>query len=225
MSGYFITFEGPDGSGKTTQLRRLQRWLEAEGYAVVVTREPGGTAIGERIRDLLHDTAHTEMTAHAEILLYSASRAQLVAQVIRPALAAGKIVLCDRYVDSTYAYQGYGRGLPLATLRTITAFATGGLTPDLTLYFDVPPEVGLQRRLQSGEALTRLDREALAFHRRVRRGYRVLMAADPRRWVRIDATASITEVEAAVRQALRGQLPAPDDVRSPVYAPLVADTP
>ncbi len=225
MNGYFITFEGPDGSGKTTQLRRLQRWLEAEGYAVVVTREPGGTSIGERIRALLHDTAHAEMTAHAEILLYSASRAQLVAQVIRPALAAGKVVLCDRYVDSTYAYQGYGRGLPLAMLRTITAFATGGLMPDLTLYFDVPPEVGLQRRLRSGETLTRLDREALVFHRRVRRGYKALMAADPRRWVPIDATVGIAEVEAAVMRALRGRLPTPDNVGSPAYAPMAADTP
>ena len=150
--GLFITLEGPDGSGKTTQARLLAEWLTAQGYPLLTTREPGGTRIGEAIRAVVHDCAHVEMSPQAEILLYSASRAQLVAEVIRPALAAGKIVLCDRYFDSTFAYQGYGRSLPLDALRAITDFAVQDLIPDLTLYLDVSPEVGLQRRERSGEA-------------------------------------------------------------------------
>ena len=194
MTGLFVTLEGPDGSGKTTQLRLLVEWLRSEGYPLLVTREPGGTHIGEDIRDLLHDCDHVEMSAHAEILLYSASRAQLVAQVIRPALRDGMVVLCDRYFDSTYAYQGYGRGLPLDALRSITEFAVQGLMPDLTLYLDVPAEVGLRRREQSGEALNRLDREAVAFHERVRAGYLELADAEPERWRVVDASGAIEDV-------------------------------
>ncbi len=203
--GSFITLEGPDGSGKTTQLHLLVQWLKELGHAPVVTREPGGTVIGEEVRALLHDCARTEMAPTAEILLYSASRAQLVAQIIRPALRQGKLVLCDRYFDSTYAYQGYGRGLSLADLRTITTFATGGLTPDLTLYLDVTPEMGLQRRSQSGEALNRLDREALDFHRRVREGY-LKLASMAERWRIIDATGAVPEVQAELRVMLEEHL-------------------
>ncbi len=202
-TGLFVTFEGPEGSGKTTQLQRLGAWLAQQHIPFVLTREPGGTVIGEEIRDLLHDCAHTEMHARTEILLYSASRAQLVAEVIRPALEAGKIVLCDRYVDSTYAYQGYGRGLPLADLQAITQFATGGLMPKLTLYLDVPVEVGLARRQQSGETLTRLDREAVTFHRRVREGYLTLARQAPQRWRIIDATRAVDEIQTALRDELR----------------------
>ncbi len=129
----FITFEGPDGSGKTTQIRLLTDWLREQGYEAIVTREPGGTDIGDQIRDVLHDPDNTAMDARTEILLYSASRAQHVAQLVRPALAAGKIIISDRYADSTLAYQGYGRGLHLETLMTITLFATDGLLPDLNL--------------------------------------------------------------------------------------------
>ncbi|MBN1875225.1 MAG: dTMP kinase [Anaerolineae bacterium] len=201
--GRFVTFEGPDGSGKTTQLRLLYPWLVEQGYPVIVTREPGGTVIGEQIRALLHDCARTEMSAQAEILLYSASRAQLVAEFILPALDAGKWVLCDRYYDSTFAYQGYGRGLSLDDLRAITRFATQLLKPDLTLYLDVSPEIGLQRRAQSGEALNRLDRETLAFHRRVREGYLALAAAEPERWITVDASLPVSEVQAVLRQILQ----------------------
>jgi len=146
------------------------------------------------------------MTAETEILLYSAARAQHVAEVIQPALQAGTIVICDRFYDSTYAYQGYGRGLPMDTLRMITAFATRGLTPDLTLYLDVPPELGLQRRAQSGETLNRLDREALAFHRRVRAGYQVLMREEPARWRLVDATAPIDVVQEQLQGLVLGIL-------------------
>ena len=141
--GFFITFEGPDGSGKSTQIQALAEHLRGLGQTVWLTREPGGTEISEEIRDLLHDLRHREMQPRAEILLYSAARAQLVGQIIRPRLAEGGVVLCDRYADSTLAYQGYGHGLDLDTLRLITSFATQDLRPDLTLLFDLEPAVGL----------------------------------------------------------------------------------
>jgi dTMP kinase len=200
--GHFITFEGPEGSGKSTQLRLLSSWLIAHGIEPLITREPGGTRISEQVRAVLHNPDHTEMTAETEILLYSAARAQHVAQVIRPALESGKIVLCDRFYDSTYAYQGYGRGLSLEALRQITTFATRGLVPDLSLYLDVPPEVGLRRRETGGEEMNRLDRETLAFHQRVREGYLALLRVEPDRWRTIDATGAIDEVQAAVRAAV-----------------------
>jgi dTMP kinase len=203
VDGLFVTLEGPDGSGKTTQLKLLADWVHAQGYPLLVTREPGGTHIGEDIRDILHDCKHIEMSSHAEILLYSASRAQHVAELIRPALEAGEIVLCDRYYDSTYAYQGYGRGLPLDALRSITEFAVQGLKPDLTLYLDVPADVGLLRRERSGEAMNRLDREAVAFHERVRAGYQELVAVEPDRWRVVDASGTIEDVQAQLRALLR----------------------
>ncbi len=202
MNGTFITFEGPDGSGKTTQLQLLTPWLQVRGYRVLTTREPGGTPIGETIRDLLHDCAHTEMTATAEILLYSASRAQLVREVIQPALQAGHVVLCDRYYDSTYAYQGYGRGLSLDMLRVITEFAVGHVRPDVTFYFDVPPDVGLARRQRGGGEMNRLDREALIFHERVRDGYLAMAKAEPDRWVVVDATPPIQTIQDTLRALL-----------------------
>lgn len=202
----FITFEGPDGSGKTTQIQLLVDWLREQGYEVVLTREPGGTEIGDGIRAVLHDPTHTAMDARTEILLYSADRAQHVAQHIRPALAAGKIVISDRYADSTLAYQGYGRQLDLDALRTITAFATGGLTPDLTLYFDISPEEGLRRRQTGGQEWNRLDAEALEFHERVRAGYMELIQQNPGRWVVIDAARSVEEVQANLRAQVEARL-------------------
>jgi dTMP kinase len=206
MRGWFITFEGPEGSGKTTQIKLTAQWLADRGIDTLTTREPGGTPIGEVVRDLLHDCNHTELTSETEILLYSADRAQHVAEVIRPAVAAGKVVLCDRYFDSTYAYQGYGRGLSMTALRQITTFATQGLTPDLTCYLDVTPEVGLRRRADSGEALNRLDREALAFHHRVREGYLALMQAEPARWRHVDAAGSIDAIQQALRAIIQDLL-------------------
>jgi len=202
----FITFEGPDGSGKTTQIRLLAEWLRERGYEVVVTREPGGTGIGDQIRAVLHDPHNTAMDAATEILLYSADRAQHVAQRIRPALAAGKIVISDRYADSTLAYQGYGRGLGRETLRTITGFATGGLTPDLTLYLDITPEEGLQRRRTGGGEWNRLDAEALEFHQRVRAGYLKLVEQESERWVVIGAARPVEEVQAEIRAVIQGRL-------------------
>jgi dTMP kinase len=203
---YFITLEGPEGSGKTTQIRLLVDWLCERGCAVEVTREPGGTHIGNQIREVLHDPCNTAMDATAEILLYSADRAQHVAQCIRPALAAGKVVVSDRYYDSTLAYQGYGRGLDLEMLHTITAFATGGLEPDLTLYLDIAPEDGLERRQSNGEEWNRLDAEALDFHQRVRAGYMELIAQEPERWAVIDAARSVEEVQEAIRVQVKARL-------------------
>jgi dTMP kinase len=202
----FITLEGPEGSGKTTQIPRLVDWLRAQGHTVEVTREPGGTDIGNQIRDVLHDPVNTAMDATAEILLYSADRAQHVAQRVRPALAAGKIVVSDRYYDSTLAYQGYGRGLDLEMLHTITAFATGGLKPDLTLYLDIAPEEGLQRRQANEEEWNRLDAETLEFHQRVRAGYMELIAQEPERWVVIDAARSVEEVQEEIKAQVQKRL-------------------
>ncbi len=198
----FITFEGPDGSGKTTQVTLLADYLRAAGYPVFATREPGGTPIGDQIRAVLHDLRNAQMHPRTEILLYAASRAQLVAQEIGPRLAAGEIVLCDRYADSTLAYQGYGRGLDLPTLRTILQFATGGLQPDLTFYLDISAEEGLRRRQQAAQAgaeWNRLDAESLAFHQRVREGYLTLIAAEPSRWVHLNGEAEREAIQTQIR--------------------------
>ncbi len=208
----FITFEGPDGSGKTTQVAQTVVALRAKGYAVLHTREPGGTAIGDQIRHILHNLDNKVMHPRAELLLYSASRAQIVEEVIKPYLAKGGLVICDRFFDSTFAYQGYGHGLDLGTLRTITEFATGGLRPDLTLLLDIAPEDGLQRRLSAaakGEEWNRLDDMEMAFHRRVREGYFALMAAEPTRWLKIDAARPVEVVQADVLKALEAHLPPP----------------
>ena len=195
----FITFEGVDGSGKTTQVRRLQAYLQSTGRSVLCTREPGGTFIGDQVRHVLHDVANTAMTPVAEILLYSASRAQLVGELIRPALAQGTLVLCDRFYDSTFAYQGYGRGLDLDMLRAITRFATGGLTPDLTLLFDLDSERGLSRRAEGGEEMNRMDRQTHEFYERVREGYHQLAEREPGRWVVIDADRPPDAIFASLR--------------------------
>lgn len=202
----FITFEGPEGGGKSTQIATLAAFLTERGFQVRRTREPGGTPIGEQIRTVLHAVDNTAMVPAAEILLYSASRAQLIDELVRPSLAAGEIVLCDRFSDSTLAYQGYGRGLPLDELKRITAFATGGLTPDLTLLLDIDIRAGLARRRDGELRLNRLDLESIAFHERVRAGYHALMREEPARWVKVDAEADPTTVQQAIRQAVMAAL-------------------
>lgn len=202
----FITFEGPEGGGKSTQIRLLAAYLRERGFSVEVTREPGGTQIGDQIRDVVHDTANTAMAATAEVLLYSASRAQLVNQVIRPALDAGRVVLCDRFADSTMAYQGYGRGLDRGMLAELTAIATGGLTPDLTLLLDIDVTCGLTRRRTEGDEMNRLDLEAVEFHERVRHGYHLLAAAEPERWVMLDADRPVPDVAGDVVRVVEKRL-------------------
>ena len=208
--GLFITFEGPDGSGKTTKAQLLYEYLQGRGYPVFLTREPGGTGIGDQIREVLHSLENTEMLPQTEILLYSASRAQLVGQIIRPHLDQGEIVLCDRYADSTLAYQGYGHGLDLQVLQVITTFATGGLKPDLTIYLDIDVEEGLRRKLaahQVGEAeWNRMDQQELAFHRRVREGYLQMAAAEPERWVVIEAAQPADVAQRAIRAKVEAKL-------------------
>ncbi|PJF42200.1 MAG: dTMP kinase [Phototrophicales bacterium] len=205
----FISFEGLDGSGKTTQVKLLFEFLQKAGYSVLVTREPGGTPIGEAIRDVLHDMKHAEMHPRTELLLYVASRAQLVSQVIRPHLAQGNIVISDRFADSTLAYQGYGHGLPLEPLRQIINFATDGLWPDLTLFLDTDPQVGLQRRYDAareGQEYNRLDDKDLAFYQRVYAGYQALMQADPNRWKQVNANDDPNTIANKIREVVLSQL-------------------
>ncbi len=208
----FITLEGPDGSGKTSHMKPLAEWLEKEGYRVHSAREPGGTQISEQIRAILHDLKNTEMHPHTETLLYQAARAQIVEQVFRPKLAEGWIVLCDRYADSTLAYQGYGHQQNLEQVRALVQYATGGLTPDLTLLLDVDPEVGLKRSAQrhsKGGEWNRLDAYQLDFHRRVRAGYLELVSQDPHRWVKIDAGQPWETVQFALKAEIFTRLKQP----------------
>ncbi len=194
----FITFEGPEGSGKTTQIQRVAHWLREQGRDCVVTKEPGGTPISDRIRAIVLDSATVGLDAWTEVLLYSASRRQHVVEKIKPALQRGETVLCDRYTDATIAYQGYGRLIELGRLETLNAWATDGLTPDLTLLYDIDEQTGLDRAhaRNAGMAIDegRFEAEDLHFHRRVREGYLAIAKADPRRFVVIDAHGTIDEV-------------------------------
>jgi len=196
----FITFEGPEGSGKTTQIRLLADRLGASGRSILVTREPGGTRIGNAIRAILLDAAHTEMMPRAETLLFNAARAQLVDEVIYPALAAGKIVLCDRYADSTLAYQGFGHGQALAPLRLVGDFATAGLTPDLTVFLNIDPAAGLERKRATAEEWNRMEEKKLTFHQTVRQGYLQLAAAEPDRWLVVNAAQTVDAVHELIWQ-------------------------
>jgi dTMP kinase len=203
----FVTFEGPEGCGKTTQMSLLADHLREQGYQVLTTREPGGTAISDRIRAILLDPANTEMRASCEFLLFSAARSQHVEEVIVPHLDKGGIVLCDRYADSSLAYQGYGHRLDLDTLRSITRFATNNLVPDLTFYLDLPVKVGLERKTGGGgDAWNRMEQKEVAYHERVRAGYVEMAEREAFRWAIVDATRSVEEVQAAIRDLLEARL-------------------
>lgn len=204
----FITFEGPEGSGKTSQMAELANYLRQSKYTILTTREPGGTAIGDQIREILLGLENQDMHPRTEILLFQASRAQLVEEYIRPQLAKGRVVLCDRYADSTIAYQGYGYQVDVGQVRAIVDFATGRLVPDLTLLLDVDVAEGLRRRAGEG-SLNRLDAYELAFHQRVREGYLQLAQADPHRWVVIDASRPFDQVQADLRQIVEHRLGQP----------------
>ncbi|OUL07380.1 dTMP kinase [Sedimentibacter sp. SX930] len=210
MRGIFITIEGPDGSGKTTALQQVVPRLQQEmNRKVVATREPGGSPIAEKIRSLILDPSHTDMDSRTEALLYAASRRQHLIEKVLPVLESGDVIFCDRFVDSSIAYQGYARGIGEEGIREINQFATEGLDPDVTLYIDVPAEVGIQRihaNLDERE-YNRLDQEKLDFHEKVRAGYQQLAKANPERIVVVDGTMSREEVAEACYQIIKNRYP------------------
>lgn len=191
--GLFITFEGTDGSGKTTQIKLLEAYMMKKGYEVVLSREPGGTRVSEIIRDFILDPRNKEIVPLTEMILYAASRAQHVAEIIEPAIESGKIVICDRYVDSSYAYQGGGRGVDLKSIADVNRIAIHGTVPDITFFLDIDPEISIKRRINSTGA-DRIEQEKLDFHRRVYDGYKKLSILYPDRIKTIDATRSIDEI-------------------------------
>jgi len=197
----FITLEGPEGSGKTSHIPYLVEYLREKGYTVFPTREPGGTSIGEQVREVIHDLKNAEMHPRTETLLYQAARAQIVEEVIRPRLKSGEIVLSDRYADSTIAYQGYGHQQDIEQVRALINYATGGLVPDLTILLDLDIEVGLKRK-QKGDEWNRLDAYTIEFHQRVRAGYLEMVKQEPGRWVVIDAGKSWDEVQGELRRSI-----------------------
>lgn len=194
MKGMFITVEGPDGSGKTTQLQLLVRSLTEKGYEVVVTREPGGTKVGNGIREVLLSPEHDEMTPRVEMMLYAASRAQNIDQVIRPALKRGAIVVCDRFVDASIAYQGYGLQYDLNQILSLNEWATAGIKPDLTFLFDLTPDQASRRMKDRGQ-LDRIESRDESFHQRVYDGFKKILEQHPDRMVRIDANATIEMIQ------------------------------
>jgi dTMP kinase len=201
----FITLEGPEGSGKTSHIPYLVEFLREKGHTVFPTREPGGTSIGEQIREVIHSLKNAEMHPRTETLLYQAARAQIVEQVIKPRLAMGEIVLSDRYFDSTIAYQGYGHGQDLEQMRQLVRYATGGLTPNLTVLLDLDVEIGLARKSKQQE-WNRLDAYTLDFHKRVRAGYLEMVRQEPNRWVVVDAGQSWKKVQESLRQIIENKL-------------------
>lgn len=205
MAGCFITVEGIDGCGKSTQARLLAEDLERAGYDVLALREPGGVAISEKIRALLLDPANVEMSATCELLLYEAARAQLVHEVVAPALAGGRVVVCDRFYDSTTAYQGYAGGVPLDAVTRANELAVGACAPDLTLVFDIDPALAAERTVS--RAQDRMEAKGIAYQQRVAEGFRAIAAAEPERVRRIDAARAIDAVHADVMVAVRAVLP------------------
>jgi len=204
--GLLIAFEGGEGAGKTTQARLLAIWLREQGYDVIATQEPGATKVGMRLRALLLDTAHTGLSPRAEALMYAADRAEHVESVIAPALERGTVVVTDRYVDSSIAYQGRGRNQPVSEMVELNKWATGGVEPDLTILLDLPPEAGLSRRTASAD---RLEAEPTDFHERVREGFLAQATADPDRYLVLDATRPPGQISAAIQERVRDLLPDP----------------
>jgi len=203
VRGHFITLEGIEGSGKTTQALRLRDLLAGKGLEVVVTREPGGSPIAEKIREILLDPRNRRMVALAELFLYEASRTQHVAEIVRPALEAGKAVICDRFFDASTAYQGAARGLDMATVERLNLLATGGIVPDLTLVLDLPAEIGLRRL---GRNLDRIESEAMEFHQRVREGYLKIARANADRIKVVDASGEIDDISLAITKIVEAWL-------------------
>lgn len=199
--GLFISVEGTDGSGKTTQIARMKEYLEGLGYRVLLTREPGGTGIGEKIRSILLDRGNAEMSSTTEMLLYASARAQLMAEVIKPALEDGIMVIADRFVDSSLVYQGFGRGLGVTKVMEVNRIAIGGILPDLTLFFDIDPEAALVRR-EAATGKDRIEMERMDFHWRVYKGYQELLRIYPDRIISVAANRSVEEIAKDVTDLL-----------------------
>jgi len=202
----FITLEGPEGSGKTSHIPSLVEYLREKGHVVFPTREPGGTSIGEQIREVIHDLKNVEMHPRTETLLYQAARAQIVEQVIKPRLAGGEIVISDRYFDSTIAYQGYGHQQDLEQVRALVKYATGGLTPDLTILLDLDVEVGLKRKKKNDEEWNRMDAQEVEFYKRVRAGYLEMVKAEPQRWVVVNSEKKWESVQEELKKVLLARI-------------------
>jgi dTMP kinase len=202
----FITLEGPEGSGKTSHIPYLVQYLREKGNTVFPTREPGGTSIGEQIREVIHNLKNVEMHPRTETLLYQAARAQIVEQVIKPRLKEGEIVISDRYYDSTIAYQGYGHQQDLEQVRTLVKYATGGLVPDLTVLLDVDVEVGLARKKKNGAEWNRMDAHEIEFYQRVRAGYLEMAKQESSRWVVVDASREWQVVQEELRKVIEERL-------------------
>ncbi len=202
----FITLEGPEGSGKTSHIPYLVEYLREKGHVVFPTREPGGTSISEQIRDILHDLKNAEMHPRTETLLYQAARAQIVEQVIKPRLDVGEIVISDRYFDSTIAYQGYGHQQNLSEVRALVNYATGGLTPDLTILLDLDIEVGLKRKTQNELEWNRMDAYTVEFHERVRAGYLEMVKQEPNRWVVVNSDQKWESVQEELKKVIVSRL-------------------
>lgn len=191
--GLFITTEGTDGSGKTTQIKLLESYLKDKGFEIVVTREPGGTSIGEKIRSIILDPGNAEMSYITEMMLYASARAQLVNELIKPSLAQGKVVICDRFIDSSYVYQGFGRNIDIEIIEKVNSIALDGILPDITLFFDIDPSIALERRIKSTGA-DRIEQEKMDFHNKVYEGYKKLVSKYPDRIKAIESNRSIEEI-------------------------------
>lgn len=205
MQGIFISMEGPDGAGKSTQIERLRTYLAARGYEVVITREPGGTVISEAVRQIILNKEYAEMCPNTELLLYAAARAQLVHEVIRPALEAGKAVICDRFLESSVVYQGIARGIGIEKVYAVNEYALEGLRPQLTILLDLPAEEGLRRKKNQAE-LDRMEAEGLLFHQKVVEGYRRLAERETDRIMKISATLPVDEIHAKIVSAIEEKI-------------------
>ncbi|HHV99724.1 MAG TPA: dTMP kinase [Clostridiaceae bacterium] len=199
--GLFITIEGMDGSGKTTQINMIRDYISEKGYNVMLAREPGGTKISEKIRDIILDPANGAMAAITEVLLYASARAQLVAEVIKPAVESGSVVVCDRFIDSSFAYQGFGRGIDIKTIADVNRAAIDGMMPDLTFFIDMSPEIALKRRMASSEA-DRIEKEHMEFHMKAYNGYKELARLYPERIKTIDGNRTVEEISQEIRKWL-----------------------
>ena len=206
LKGIFITFEGPEGSGKTSVITAVKDYLEKEGFDILTTREPGGIKIAEDIRDIILNKENTMMDAHAEALLFAASRSQHFNEKVIPALQQGKVILCDRFIDSSLAYQGHARGLGIDEVYNINKFAIGNQLPDLTIFIDVPPKVGLDRVFSNTRKIDRLDLESIEFHEKVYEGYMIVCEKFSDRVVKIDGTNNVEQVIEDTLQAIKKRL-------------------